>query len=159
MTEAEPVLDRIGARLAELKQRALPKSALGKAVWYASNQWQALRRYTEDGRLTIDNNVSERTLRHQAIGRKTGCSWAASKLGLGRPSCSRSSRAPSVTASNRGPTSASCSYDCTTTIHVSTRCSLTNGPPITLNPSSPTGSTNPAAKRLRGIVADVTHES
>ena len=37
---------------------------------YAQNQWQALRRYTEDARLTIDNNVSERTLRHQAIGRK-----------------------------------------------------------------------------------------
>lgn len=70
VTEAEPVLDRIGARLTELEKRALPKSALGKAVWYASNQWQALRRYTEDGRLTIDNNVSERTLRHQAIGRK-----------------------------------------------------------------------------------------
>ena len=29
-----------------------------------------LRRYTGDGRLTIDNNVSERTLRLQAIGRK-----------------------------------------------------------------------------------------
>ena len=29
-----------------------------------------LRRYTDDGRLTIDNNISERTLRHQAIGRK-----------------------------------------------------------------------------------------
>ena len=29
-----------------------------------------MRRYTTDGRLTIDNNVSERTLRHQAIGRK-----------------------------------------------------------------------------------------
>ena len=68
--EATPPLDRIGSRLAELAKRALPKSALAKAVWYASNQWQALRRYTEDGRLTIDNNVSERTLRHQAIGRK-----------------------------------------------------------------------------------------
>jgi transposase len=68
--EAEPVLDRIGTRIAELEKRALPKSALAKAVWYVSNQWQALRRYTEDGRLTIDNNVSERTLRHQAIGRK-----------------------------------------------------------------------------------------
>lgn len=68
--EAEPVLDRIGMLLAELERRTLPKSALSKAVWYASNQWQALRRYTEDGRLTIDNNVSERTLRHQAIGRK-----------------------------------------------------------------------------------------
>ena len=43
---------------------------MSKAVSYASNQWQALRRYTEDGRLSIDNNVSERTLRHQAIGRK-----------------------------------------------------------------------------------------
>jgi transposase len=68
--EAEPVLDRIGARLAELEKRVLPKSALAKAVWYARNQWQALCRYTEDGRLSIDNNVSERTLRHQAIGRK-----------------------------------------------------------------------------------------
>lgn len=70
LREATPVLARIGSRLAELKKRTLPKSALAKAVWYASNQWQALRRYTEDGRLTIDNNVSERTLRHQAIGRK-----------------------------------------------------------------------------------------
>jgi hypothetical protein len=68
--EAVPVLDRIERYLAELSCRALPKSALGKAVSYAQNQWQALRRYTEDGRLTIDNNVSERTLRHQAIGRK-----------------------------------------------------------------------------------------
>ncbi len=63
------MLDRIEAYLAELGRRALPKSVLGKAVSYAQNQWQALRRYTADGRLTIDNNVSERTLRHQAIGR------------------------------------------------------------------------------------------
>ncbi len=68
--EAVPVLDRMEQYLAELAPRALPKSDLGKAVSYARNQWQALRRYTEDGRLTIDNNVSERTLRHQAIGRK-----------------------------------------------------------------------------------------
>lgn len=68
--EANPVLDRIEAYLKELARAALPKSSLGKAVTYASNQWEALRRYTEDGRLTIDNNVSERTLRHQAIGRK-----------------------------------------------------------------------------------------
>ena len=67
---AEPVLDRIEAQLAELEKRALPKSALGKAVTYVRNQWRALRRYTADGRLSIDNNVSERTLRHQAIGRK-----------------------------------------------------------------------------------------
>ena len=68
--EAIPVLDKIGVFLAGLARTALPKSSLAKAVTYARNQWEALRRYTDDGRLTIDNNVSERTLRHQAIGRK-----------------------------------------------------------------------------------------
>jgi transposase len=68
--EAVPILDRIEAKLDELTGRVLPKSSLGKAVTYARNQWAALRRYTSDGRLTIDNNVSERTLRLQAIGRK-----------------------------------------------------------------------------------------
>ncbi|MDA1277910.1 MAG: IS66 family transposase [Verrucomicrobia bacterium] len=68
--EATAVLDKIEAYLDELARTALPKSNLAKAVTYARNQWVALRRYTEDGRLTIDNNVSERTLRHQAIGRK-----------------------------------------------------------------------------------------
>ncbi len=70
VAEANPVLDKIEAYLVELAATTLPKSSLAKAVTYARNQWQALRRYTEDGRLTIDNNVSERTLRHQAIGRK-----------------------------------------------------------------------------------------
>ncbi len=67
--EAVPILDRIEAYLDELSQRAPPKSAVGKAVTYARNQRAALRRYASDGRLTIDNNVPERTLRLQAIGR------------------------------------------------------------------------------------------
>ncbi len=37
---------------------------------YAVNQWIALCRYTQDGRLSIDNNAAERRLRDQAIGRK-----------------------------------------------------------------------------------------
>ena len=68
--QSVPVLDRIEDYLDEVALRALPKSILAKAVTYAQNQWQALRRFTEDGRLAIDNNLAERTLRHQAIGRK-----------------------------------------------------------------------------------------
>jgi transposase len=68
--ESVPILDRIEKYLDELSPRVLPKSALGKALTYARNQRAALRRYASDGRLTIDNNVSERTLRLQAIGRK-----------------------------------------------------------------------------------------
>jgi transposase len=68
--ESVPILDRLERYLDELSPRVLPKSALGKAMTYARNQRAALRQYTSDGRLTIDNNVSERTLRIQAIGRK-----------------------------------------------------------------------------------------
>jgi len=68
--EAVPILERLRGELDRLASRLLPKSALAQAVGYALNQWQALCRYTEDGRLTIDNNVSERRLRDQAIGRK-----------------------------------------------------------------------------------------
>jgi hypothetical protein len=69
-TEAVPILERLREELDRLSCRLLPKSVLVQAVTYATNQWQALCRYTEDGRLTIDNNVSERRLRDQAIGRK-----------------------------------------------------------------------------------------
>jgi transposase len=68
--ESVPILDRLESYLDELSPRILPKSALGKAMTYARNQRAALRQYASDGRLTIDNNVSERTLRLQAIGRK-----------------------------------------------------------------------------------------
>jgi transposase len=68
--ESVPILDRLEKYLDELSSRTLPKSALGKAITYARNQRAALRQYVSDGRLTIDNNLSERTLRLQAIGRK-----------------------------------------------------------------------------------------
>jgi transposase len=68
--EAVPTLERLRAELDRLSSKLLPKSGLAQAATYSLNQWQALCRYTEDGRLTIDNNVSERWLRDQAIGRK-----------------------------------------------------------------------------------------
>ena len=69
-TESVPILDRLREELDRLSAKLLPKSALAQAVTYALNQWQALCRYTDDGRLTIDNNASERRVRDQAIGRK-----------------------------------------------------------------------------------------
>jgi len=58
LAEANPVLDKIEGYWAELVRTALPKRSLGKAVTYARNQWEALRRYREDGRLTIDNTIA-----------------------------------------------------------------------------------------------------
>jgi hypothetical protein len=56
--------------LREQKDSALPKSQYGQAIGYALNHWDELRRFTEDGRLEIDNNTAERTLRLCAISRK-----------------------------------------------------------------------------------------
>ena len=68
--QALPLLRSLETWLAQESPRLLPKSPSGKAASYTGNQWQALLRYTEDGQLSIDNNVSERTVKMQAIGRK-----------------------------------------------------------------------------------------
>jgi transposase len=48
----------------------LPKSPIGQAATYTLNQWDALVRYCDDGELTIDNNMSERAVKMQAVGRR-----------------------------------------------------------------------------------------
>lgn len=47
-----------------------PKSALGKALTYLQNQEQFLQNYLKDGRLEIDNNRAERSIKPFVIGRK-----------------------------------------------------------------------------------------
>lgn len=47
-----------------------PKTALGTALAYTVNQWHKVIRYTEDGRLSIDNNRAERAIKPFVIGRK-----------------------------------------------------------------------------------------
>lgn len=67
---SRPLLARIHERLLQARADVLPKSPMGQAVTYALNQWAALQRYLEDGRLAIDNNATERSLRGVAVGRK-----------------------------------------------------------------------------------------
>lgn len=52
------------------RTKVLEKSPLAEAIDYSLNQWEALCRYVEDGRLSIDNNGAERSLRAVAVGRK-----------------------------------------------------------------------------------------
>ena len=68
--DAVPLLNAFGEWLDEQSRNVLPKSPVGQAISYARNQWQDLQTYTRDGELSIDNNVSERSVRAQAIGRK-----------------------------------------------------------------------------------------
>ena len=53
-----------------LATRALPESALGKAIAYMGGIWSGLVRFLEDPRIPIDNNATERSLRGVVVGRK-----------------------------------------------------------------------------------------
>jgi transposase len=64
------ILDKFHAWLEKARSDVLPKSPIGEAITYALNQWTALKRYTEEGFLEIDNNIAEREMKRIAIGRK-----------------------------------------------------------------------------------------
>ena len=53
-----------------LGQRALPESALGKAIAYMLGLWPGLTRFLDDPRIPLDNNATERGLRGVVVGRK-----------------------------------------------------------------------------------------
>ncbi|KTD21432.1 Putative transposase [Legionella israelensis] len=68
--EAKPILDELKDFVEDKKINIPPKSPLGKAVHYLLTHWVALKRYLDDGRLEIDNNRTERSIKPFVIGRK-----------------------------------------------------------------------------------------
>jgi hypothetical protein len=67
--QAVPLLNEMRAWLDKSLPEVPPQSAVGKALSYLHGQWTKLARYVEDGRLDIDNNAAERTIRPFVIGR------------------------------------------------------------------------------------------
>jgi hypothetical protein len=68
--DAVPIWARMQRWLeSDATKRVLPQSDIGKALGYLRNQWLALRVYLSDGRIPIDNDQSERTIRPLTVGR------------------------------------------------------------------------------------------
>ena len=65
-----PVLAEMKGWLDKNLSLVSPKSALGKAVAYMLSNWKRLIRYTDDGRLEIDKNLTENKIRPVALGCK-----------------------------------------------------------------------------------------
>jgi transposase len=53
-----------------LRQEALPRSPLRKAIAYMGDLWPGLLRFLDDPRLALDNNATERAMRGVVVGRK-----------------------------------------------------------------------------------------
>jgi transposase len=82
-SQAGPVLDLFEKWLARHRGTADPRGPLAAAITYYDNQRVGLRRFLEDGRLRMDNNISENELRKLVLGRlnwtffenETGLDW------------------------------------------------------------------------------------
>ncbi len=80
---ARPVLAMLDAWVARNRDKADPRGPLAQAIGYYDNQREALHQFLTDGRLRLDNSVSEQQLRNVALGRhnwtffenETGLRW------------------------------------------------------------------------------------
>ena len=79
-THAKPILEKLNAWMEKSVLTVPPKTAIGKALIYLTNQWHRLVLYIDDGRYPIDNNPAERAIRPFTIGRKN---WLFSKSQAG----------------------------------------------------------------------------
>jgi transposase len=84
--ESAPILKALGGWMKEQYVQTLPKSAIGKALAYSIERWERLSGYTENGKLNIDNNPVENSIRPVALGRKNylfaGSHEAAKRSGM-----------------------------------------------------------------------------
>jgi transposase len=68
--QSVPLLADLKAFLETSLNRISGKSDLAKAIRYSLNRWEALCRFTQDGRLEMSNNAAERAIRPLTLGRR-----------------------------------------------------------------------------------------
>jgi transposase len=68
--KSRPVVEELRKWLDDIAPEVLPKSLFGAAVHYGRQQWPKLVRFLDDGRIEIDNNRAERSIKPFVIGRK-----------------------------------------------------------------------------------------
>ncbi len=67
---SQPVFKEFHEWLVQSATKALPKSALGKAINYCIKQWDYLSTFLLDGEVELSNNRAERAIKPFVIGRK-----------------------------------------------------------------------------------------
>ena len=67
---SKPLLESLKKWFEETLGKLSKKSDTTRAIHYALDRWEPVTRYCDDGRLEIDNNAAERSLRAVVLGRK-----------------------------------------------------------------------------------------
>lgn len=74
---SRPVLSRIQKWVDEQRAAEFLESSFKKVLNYVVNQWTALKRFLEDGRLSVDNNVAESEFHVFGVGRRNYLFWGS----------------------------------------------------------------------------------
>lgn len=74
--QSKPLLEAFFEWLHTLEELVDRGSKIGEAILYTLNQEEYLKRYLEDGHLSIDNTAAERAIKNFAVGRRN---WLFSK--------------------------------------------------------------------------------
>ncbi|WP_458733051.1 IS66 family transposase [Sphingobium xenophagum] len=64
------IIDDLHHYLEARNRQVSPKAKLGEAIRYALTRWDGLSRFLDDGRVDLDNNAVERSIRPLALNRK-----------------------------------------------------------------------------------------
>jgi len=76
-----PALDRLRAWVDTMRPHFEPKSPMGEALRYISNQWSRLIAFLDDPLIPIHNNASEAALRIVALARKNSLFFGNDRAG------------------------------------------------------------------------------
>jgi len=82
---SKPLVEALKAWLSDQRAKLPRSSPLAEAIRYGLNHWDGLSRFLDDGRIEIDSNTVERSIRPIALNRKNalftgsdegGANWA-----------------------------------------------------------------------------------
>jgi transposase len=78
--KTRPLVEALKTWVETTLARLAGGSTIAQALRYGLNHWDGLVRYLDDGRIEIDSNTVERSVRPIALNRKMPCSRAATKV-------------------------------------------------------------------------------
>src|SRR4029078_12463521 len=68
--KSKPLIEALKSWLEEMLQQVPSGSSIDTAIRYGFNQWNGVLRFLDDGRIEIDSNTVERSMRPVALNRK-----------------------------------------------------------------------------------------
>jgi transposase len=80
---ARPLVKQLKEKILAEHGRHRPRSKFGEALAYALGQWEQFERYLGEGRLEIDNNLTENLIRPSKLGLKNYLFFGSAEAGSG----------------------------------------------------------------------------